>query len=82
MRRLGLTLSPRLCRELAMIDFAEIKLALSPLRWPHSHQLALVLAVATGTALTHHFYSWGEPLALWFGIFTVALRLPPEIEMG
>jgi signal transduction histidine kinase len=52
-----------------------------PLLVRRRYPLAVLAAVATGTALTHHFYDWGEPLALWFGLFTVALRLPRRVSL-
>jgi signal transduction histidine kinase len=52
-----------------------------PLLVRRRYPLAVLAAVAAGTALTHRYYDWGEPLALWFAIFTVAMRLPRRVSL-
>ena len=46
-------------------------------RWP----LQVLAATVAGTVVMQLAYGWTNPIAVWFGVFTVAIRLPRRVSL-
>src|SRR5439155_6987116 len=52
-----------------------------PLLVRRRYPLPVLAAVATGTVVMQLVHGWTNPIAVWFALFTVAIRLPRKISL-
>jgi signal transduction histidine kinase len=52
-----------------------------PLLWRRRWPLPVLAATVAGTVVMELAYGWSNPVAVWFGVFTVAIQLPRRVSL-
>jgi signal transduction histidine kinase len=53
-----------------------------PLLYRRRFPLPVLGATVVGTVVLELAYGWAAPIAVWFGVFTVAIRLPRRVSLS